>query len=151
MKTLAAALAFVILGAGIGLDASDRVGVYAVIDRVTFEPSAENPERVIIHGAFAVAVRNDNNYYEPVRRGYLYFTAAEPKALTRNEWNDLKSLAGRRNVVAFSSRFGQSVRVREEGERPQAPDTYVTNTGVHTIPRDRDYAPLKALEPHLPR
>lgn len=152
MKNIRAALAVVVLGgATIGLHASDRVGVYAVIDKVVFEPNAENPERMRIWGAFAVAMRNDNNLYAAVRRGYLYFSAADPRELMRREWNDLKALAGSRNIVAFGSRFGQSVRVRAEGEKPQAPDKYVMGIGVQTIPPDRDYAPIKALAAHINR
>lgn len=151
MKNILAALALVVLGATIGLDASDRVGVYAVIDKVVFEPNADNPERIRIWGAFAVATRNDNNLYDAVRRGYLYFSAAESRELARQEWNDLKALAGSKNIVAFGSRFGQSMRVRPEGEKPQAPDKYVMGIGVQTIQSDRDYAPIKALAAHINR
>jgi hypothetical protein len=151
MKRILAALALVVLGAAIGLDASDRVGVYAVIDKVVFEPSEDNPERIRIWGAFAVATRNDNNFYDPVQRGYLYFTASESRELTRYEWNDLKALAGSKNIIAFGSRFGQSVRVRAEGETPRSPDKYVMGIGIQTIRSDRDYAPIKALATHITR
>jgi hypothetical protein len=151
MRNSAAALALAVLGAAIHLQASDRVGVYGVVDKVVFEPSAENPERVQIWGAFAVATRNDRNLYEPVQRGYLYFTAGSSKELTRAEWNDLKSVAGTQRIVAFGSRFGQSVRVRRTTEQPQAPDTYVMGIGVNIIQPDKDYAPIKALAAHIAR
>ena len=151
MMNILAALALVVLGAPTGVDASDRVGVYAVIDKVVFEPNADSPERIRIWGAFAVATRHDKNNYDAVRRGYLYFRAADSRELARREWNDLKALAGSTNIVAFGSRFGQSVRVRAEGETPQAPDKYVMGVGIQTIRSDRDYAPIKALAAHITR
>ena len=142
----AAALTLMLaIAGGVALVASDRVGIYGVVDKVVFEPDAENPERVQIWGAFAVATRADRDNYQPVKSGYLYFTAGDEKALARAEWNDLKSVAGTRKIVAFGSRFGQSVRVREGKENPQKPDQYTTGTGVQTIRADRDYAPIKAL------
>jgi hypothetical protein len=146
---MVAALALV-AGATV-LDASDRIGVYALVDKVVFEPSADHPERIQIWGAFSIATRNDRDNYEPVQRGYLYFTAAGDKRLTRAEWNDLKTVAGTRDIVGFSSRFGQSLNVRAAGEPPRAPDTYVLGVGVHRIRPDRDYAPIKALTAHITR
>lgn len=145
MKSIAVALAIVLVGAAIGLQASDRTGVYGVVDKIVFEPSAENPERVQIWGAFAVASQKDNDAYDEVRRGYLYFAATDSKELARKEWNDLKTLAGSKKVAAFSSRFGQSVRVRAKNEQPQTPDNYVMGIGIQVIQAGRDYAPIKAL------
>jgi hypothetical protein len=149
MRITLAALALAAAVTAVTVHASDRVGVYALVDRVVFEPNAENPERVQIWGAFAVAKRNDNNYYDAVQRGYLYFSGAD--RLSRNEWNDLKALAGTKKIAAFSSRFGQSLRVRGENEKPASPDRYVLGTGVQTIQSDRDYAPIKDLASHLTR
>jgi hypothetical protein len=151
MKSLTVALCIIFVGAAIGLQASDRTGVYALVDKIVFEPSATNPERVQIWGAFAVASRNDNDTYDEMRRGYLYLTAADSKELARKEWNDLKALAGSKKVAAFSSRFGQSVRVRAESEKPQTPDKYVMGIGIQAIQADRDYAPIKALATQIRR
>jgi len=151
MKSIAAALAIIVVAGAIGLRASDRTGVYAVVDKVVFEPSADQPERVQLWGAFAVASRNDNDAYDEVRRGYLYFAAADSKALARREWNDLKALAGSKKIAAFGSRFDQSVRVRGENEKPQSPDRYVMGIGVQAVQADRDYAPIKALVAQIRR
>ena len=148
MRLTTAALALAITGAFVGntVSASDRVGVYAVVDRVVFEPNADQPDRIRIWGAFAVASRNDRDLYDQVQRGYLYFTVGGDRALTRTEWNDLKTLAGTKRIVAFGSRVGQSVRVRPESEAPQAPDTYSLGAGVHPVQNARtDYPPIKAL------
>jgi hypothetical protein len=145
MKNIAIVLAVACLGAAAGLHASDRVGIYGIVDKVVFEPSVGNPERVQIWGAFAVATRNDRDLYDAVQRGYLYFAVADDTRLSRNEWNDLRTLAGSKKIVAFSSRFGQSVRVRAPGDKPQDADKYVLGTGMHIIQADRDYPPIKAL------
>jgi hypothetical protein len=133
------------------VEASDRVGVYGVIDSVIFEPNADSPERVQLWGAFAVAKKNDRNLYEPVQTGYLYFQLPSEQRLARAEWNDLKSLAGAKRIVAFSARFGQSVRLRTAAEKPQAPDTYTLGVGVHPMRPDIDHAPIKALSLHINR
>lgn len=151
MRNTAAALALAFVGAAISLSASDRVGVYAVVDEVVFEPSADTPERIQIWGAFALATRNDRDLYDTVQRGYLYYTVADSTELTRREWADLKTLAGTQRIVAFGSRFGQAVHVRGEREEPQRPDKYVLGVGVQVIRSDRDYAPIRALAAHISR
>jgi hypothetical protein len=155
MRHTAAALALAMTGAALVgniASASDRVGVYAIVDRVEFEPSADRPDRIKIWGAFAVATRNDHDLYDAVQRGYLYFTVAADRAQTRTEWNDMKTLAGTKRIVAFGSRFGLSVRVRPESEAPQAPDTYSLGAGVHPVQNTRtDYPPIKALAAQITR
>jgi hypothetical protein len=151
MKVMVAALACVIAGTAIVVQASDRIGVYAVVDRVVFEPNDQNPERIQIWGAFAVATRNDRDNYDAVQRGYLYFTADRSDAMTRAEWNDLKSVAGTKRIVGFSSRFGQTVRVRAGTDKPATPDTYVTGVGVNAVRSNSDYAPIKALASQISR
>jgi hypothetical protein len=79
MKLRIAVLACVIAGTAIVAHASDRIGIYAVVDRVVLEPNEQNPERIQVWGAFAVATRNDRDNYDAVQRGYLYFTAAGAK------------------------------------------------------------------------
>jgi hypothetical protein len=151
MKNILTLVGLALVAASIGTHASDRVGIYAVVDRVVFEPTADAPERVQVWGAFAVAKQTERDFYEPVQRGYLYFTPADDKKLTRAEWNDLKSLAGTKRIAAFSARFGQSVRVRPPDEKPQAPDRYTLGVGVQTIQQNRDYAPIRELSAYLER
>jgi hypothetical protein len=138
-------LSLVAANAVIGLHASDRVGIYAVIDRVMFEPPSGTPDRVQLWGAFAIAKRGDANYYDPVQRGYLYFALDDSRDLARREWIDLRALADGKTIVAFSSRFGQSVRFRSDKEKPQSPDAYVVGLGVQTMRADSSYAPVHEL------
>jgi hypothetical protein len=140
-----AVLALVALCAATGVDASDRIGVYAVVDKVIFEPPSGPPQRVQLWGAFAIAKRGDAKAYEPVQRGYLYFSIGESRDLAEREWNDLKTLANGKTIVGFSKRFGQSVRLRAQTEVPQLPDPYVVDVGVRTMRADTSYAPVQQL------
>ena len=54
------------------ISASDRTAVYARIDKVVLEPTAESPQRAQVWGVFAMAKPNDMNDYLPPARGYLY-------------------------------------------------------------------------------
>ena len=126
--------------------ASDRVGVYAVIDKVVLEPNADAPERIQIFGVFALAERGDPNNYQPPQRGYLYFTApAGKESVARNEWADLKNLAGKHQVVAFGTRWELRATVRKADDKPSSPDTYQLSTGVVKVRSDTSYAPIKSL------
>lgn len=130
--------------------ASDRVAVYAKVDRVVLAPNAEAPDTIQVWGIFSVAQANDPNDYRPVAKGYLYFTAAKDRAATRREWSDLKSVAGTGQLVAFGSRYASIPRVRQPNEKPGNPDAYAINVGVTKIEGRTDYAPLHALLENRP-
>src|SRR5438874_11582026 len=53
--------------------ASGPIAVYALVDKVTFEPNADKPERVRISGVFITAEERSDSYSGP-QRGYLYFS-----------------------------------------------------------------------------
>ena len=130
------------------LRASDPVGVYCLIDKVVLEPSDTNPTSVQIWGAFSLAVPRSRNgvqtkpagsygdatagdVYAAVQKGYLYYTCPKGReAACRNEWNDLKSQAGKHEVVGFGSRYGTPATVRKSGDKPASPDEYSVNVGV---------------------
>src|SRR5262245_34032493 len=137
-------LALAVSAAAAAISASDRTAVYARVDKVVLEPSAETPQRVQVWGVFAIAKPNDANDYLPPARGYLYFSlAANPQAAQR-EWADLKSVAGTNEIVGFGSRWELKTRVRTSDEKPDKPDPYALGIGVTKI-RRTDYAPVKAL------
>ncbi|HJZ98335.1 MAG TPA: hypothetical protein VKE70_17615 [Candidatus Solibacter sp.] len=119
--------------------ASDFTGVYARIDRVEMES-----DRVQIWGVFSVAKTTDRNDYEKPVRGYLYFTLDRDGQAARNEWSDLKSLAGTGEVVAFSVR-GAPIRVRNSGDPSSNPDPYRTNMGIVKVRGRTDYEPVRAV------
>ena len=125
--------------------ASDFTGVYARIDKVALEPNPESPERIQVWGVFALAKPHDRNEYLPPARGYLYFKLDRNPQAARNEWNDLKQVAGAGEIVAFGSRSDAGPRLRTAGEKPDNPDPYVLNMGVTKVRGRTDYAPIRAL------
>src|SRR5690348_2745074 len=75
--------------------ASDPVGAYALIDKVVLEPNADAPTRIQVWGAFTFATEGSGDTYAAPVRGYLYYHAVKGKEDTcRNEWKDMKKIAG---------------------------------------------------------
>jgi hypothetical protein len=125
------------------IKASGPIGVYALVDKVAFEPSSDKPERVRISGVFIVAEEradNSTDYSEP-QRGYLYFGLPKGKEeLARREWEDLKSVAGTRQVVGLGSSWGTKVRVRKPDEEANPPSDYPMGNGLVKINADQPRA-----------
>jgi len=126
--------------------ASDPVGVYALIDKVVFEPNSDTPERIQLFGVFALHDRDNPNTYQTPQRGYLYFTLpAAKEGVARKEWADLKDMAGKHQVVAFGSRYQLRATVRKANDKPATPDVYTLSLGVVRVRTDTDYGPVKSL------
>ena len=136
----------IVVGLLTPLYASDRNAVYARVDRVVLEPRENAPDRIQIWGVFSMAKPNDPNDYLPAAKGYLYFRLpAANEQVTRNEWADLKAVAGTRQIVSFGSRWDLRARVRRGDETPSAPDDYSVNIGVSKVQGRTTYAPVRAL------
>jgi len=136
---LAAAVLTMTLCLGV-VNASGPIGVYALVDRVAFEPNADKPERIRISGVFSVAEETPNNstVYSAPQRGYLYFGLPRGnEQLARREWADLKSVAGTRQVVGLGSSWGTKVRVRKPDEDAKAPDDHPIANGLVKINSDQ--------------
>ena len=128
------------------VSASDPVGVYAKVDRVTFEPNESAPTAVQVWGVFSIAKPNNGNDYEPAARGYLYYTTRDNPELARREWADLERVAGTGEIVAFGSRWrGTPPRVRAANEKPENPDPYAVNVGLTKVTGRAEYAPIRAI------
>ncbi len=113
------------------LDASDPIGLYAVIDKLVLEPAEGKPQRVQIWGAFSLADTRNNDDYGTPQKGYLYYSCAPAQASTcQNEWADLKSVAGKGVGVGFGGRHMPTGRVRSASDKPESPDTYPIRMGV---------------------
>jgi hypothetical protein len=143
-------LATLILLAALSLGtarASDFASVYALIDKVVFEPNADKPERIQIFGVFAVARTDDRNLYQPAQRGYLYFTLPNgQRDLALREWADLKAKAGTHTVISFGVRSTlKAPTVRKTSEKPASPDEYTLGFGPVQVRSDTDYAPVKSV------
>jgi hypothetical protein len=78
------------------------VGIYAIVDEVTFEPNDSSPNFVRISGVFVVPVRMSSGSYQRPQKGYLYFRIAPgAEQATRRDWAELTPVAGSGKVVAF--------------------------------------------------
>jgi hypothetical protein len=123
--------ATVVLTSTVALRASDPMGLYTVVQKVVLEPSETEPLRIQIWGAFALSdTRNGDDYLAP-QTGYLYYACPQGAERTcRNEWADLKSVAGTGTGVGFGGRYLDSGRVRKASEKPEKPDMYPIKMGV---------------------
>src|SRR4030095_6131317 len=82
------------------LTASGPMGVYAIVDKVVFEPSESAPERVQVWGAFTF-VDTSSGGNLPSTRGYMYFRlpasneggSAAVVSAVKKECRDLKLCA----------------------------------------------------------
>ena len=150
VATLIAAFALSLLT--IDTDASDWIGIYARIDKVVFEPSADNPERIQIWGAFALASKENRNSYQPARRGYLYYSLKPVKEeVCRKEWADLKAKAGTDQIIGFGGRDMPTGSIRSGDEKATDPDIYPVGFGlVKMSDRGSNYPPIVELK-SLPR
>src|SRR5688500_12829625 len=127
--------------------ASDPIGVFALVDKVVFEPNETAPERIQIWGAFAIAVKSDRDSYLPPQKGYLYYTLPAEKAeVAKKEWNDLKKVAGKNEGIGFGSRYESKATVRKAETKPANPEPYILGWGMARMSqRSADYPPIKAL------
>jgi hypothetical protein len=142
--TLVLLLALFGFGASRAL-ASDPVGIYALVDKVVFEPNETNPERIQVWGAFAIA-EGYGYTYKNAERGYLYFKAnSEKPTACRNEWSDLKAVAGTGQIVAFGSRYVEKGKLRKKETKAENPDVYPVAMGLTKVKERDDYEPLKQL------
>lgn len=114
------------------------LGIYAIVDQVTFEPNGSEPNCVRMAGVFVVPFRMSSGGYQKPERGYLYLKIAPgAEEATRQDWNELKAVAGSGKVVAFgyywvpnphdpqgNPHHSLEVTVHAEGEASPTPDVY---------------------------
>ena len=90
------------------LRASGPLGVYAIVEKVVFEPTEAGATRLQVWGSFALFEPTDGSVTRAVR-GYMYFslpTQSNPRRpnepdMARREWSDLKAVAGTGQAVGF--------------------------------------------------
>lgn len=113
------------------------VGIYAVIDAVTFEPDGPSPNFIRISGVFVVPVPMSSGQYNRPQRGFIYFRIPSGmEEATRKDWNELKTVAGTGRAVGFGQYWVSNpndpqgnphhsleVKVRTNGEAA-SPDAY---------------------------
>jgi hypothetical protein len=145
MKSTIGLAAMLAISAGIGVGkASGPVAVFALVESVTYEPSADKPERIRITGVFSISGPAQGQYSEP-QRGYLYFAARtryDEQAF--REWADIKSVAGTRQIIGFGAAWTPpKVRIRRADEEPKDPDEYLLGNGVAKV--NSEHPRAKAL------
>jgi hypothetical protein len=132
------------LGSCLNALASDPIGIYALVDKVVFEPNEKAPERIQVWGAFAIA-EGYGVTYDKAQRGYLYYKLNEKKPeVCRKEWADLKSVAGTGQIVGFGSRYEEKGSLRQTDAKPEKPDAYPLGFGMTKVAK-RDYKPINEL------
>lgn len=127
--------------------ASDPIGVFALVDKVTIQPTPENPQTIQIWGVFCLAKKETRNEYHPPKRGYLYYALPgdKPEA-ARKEWNDLRQIAGTGAIIGFASRYKPIGTVHLADAPPKKPLPYPVGFGmVRADARSSEYPPVKAL------
>jgi hypothetical protein len=130
-RMLVAALAAVLVFTAVSVRASDPCGVYALIEKVVLEPNDTEPTEVQIWGAFALSDARMGGGYLPAQRGYLYYSCPKGRdTVCLNEWLDLKSMAGKPQMVGFGGRYVPTGKLRKLDEKPTMPDTYPIQMGV---------------------
>jgi hypothetical protein len=150
-------IACLLLPASLQVFASEMVGIYAIVDKVVFEPDEKAPLRVQIWGTF-VTTREATP-----KRGYMYFQLPgtflrqEANEAAKKEWADLKAVAKTGQAVAFGQRFFPFVhqlqaneyfktlgRVRSAADPPVSPDPYPINIGLSKVSNSTTVNKLKA-------
>ena len=145
MTTTRMVLLFVVISAAAAnLIASGPVGIYAILDKVIFEPNDNAPERIQLWGAFKYV---EGGLQRPgntslTQRGYLYFKlpSGSQQPAAKSEWRDLKAIAGTGQAVGFGDWFytggfnpadvRTDARIRPASEMPANPGNYNTNAGI---------------------
>lgn len=127
---------------------SGPLGVYAIVERVVFEPSQAAPERAQVWGAFAYVNGTPGGRefgVSAAKRGYLYFklpdvagrggapALATSIELVKREWADLAAVAGTGQAVGFGAWWTNGAFDWSNGFDPAALDRTQTATGTVRI------------------
>jgi hypothetical protein len=139
-------VALIVVGSAAVLQASGPAGCYGIVEKVVLEPNDSAPERVQVWGVFAIGDGKAGDGYLEPRRGYLYFKLPESAAVSYRgsnvtsrtaalaEWNDLKSVAGSGEVIAFADRSSAaSLKVHLAAEKTASPEFYPLFSGIAAV------------------
>lgn len=149
MRRISQLVAVAVVLVGNAARASDRTGIYAIIDSVTIESKGEPEETIALRGLFSLA-KGRRDYAPPVY-GQMFFRLTQGKeAACRKEWADFQRVAGTGECIAFARRYGKLGRVRKPKQPLDLPDRYSVNVGLRRIRPEGNYTPIKRLV-HVPR
>jgi len=147
------------------LFADGPVGVFAMVQKVVFEPSEQAPKKIQVWGVF-VWVDGGLKAPGPInlpQRGYMYFKLpvnTADSAAAKKQWSEIKTFVGTNQIIAFGD-WGnagpfediyipvtggqEEVRVRKQNEAPAKPVTYPIRMGLVKIANDASHESLRTL------
>jgi hypothetical protein len=118
--------AFAVAALTVPAAASDPLAVYCMIEKVVLEPP-DCPERAQVWGA---CMPSNQRPMAP-KRGYFYYKPTPgQEEMSRREWADLKSVAGKEVAVGFGRRGYAYGTFRALDAKVEAPDEYPIHLGV---------------------
>ena len=130
-------------GWAVTLNASDPVGVYAVVEKIVLEPSDAAPQRIQIWGAFCWPTPTIRTIMD--RRNAATFITRARRGRTASAGTngaDLKTVAGKNTGIGFGGRYKDLGRVRRADEKAASPDTYPIQLGVVRMTGFRSSLPV---------
>ena len=113
---------------------SDRVAVYAKVDKVILEPSAGEPATIQVSGCVlgrAGRQSRTTTSRRPAAICYYRLPSRVDLGPTR-EWADLQSVAGTGEIVAFGSRWGRRAARATDSPTSRRTPIRTLNAGLTT-------------------
>ena len=145
--------------------AEGPVAVYAMVQKVVFEPGETAPTAIQVWGVF-VWVDGGLKSPGPInvpQRGYMYFKlppGSANAAAARKQWAEIRTTAGTDQVLAFGDwnyagpfedlhvsvpGGSEDVRVRRQNEMPAKAITYPLRTALFKVANDSAHESLRTL------
>jgi hypothetical protein len=142
MKRPSLGIALFVLGLAPAAHATGPAGIWSEVSHVVYEPSAQAPTRIQIHGCFSFATSTPSacqggqgayNYSCPAS-GYMYFECpAGDEALCKLQWSEIEASIGQPSCVGWGQFDQAKGSVRAITDPPSNPDPYPLGMGVDTV------------------
>lgn len=134
-KLLVALFASAVVAVPAVASASSPAAVFGDIEKVVFEPNADDPDtatRVAIYGVFAKSNGATPPVYQPAKRGFFYYACpAGQLATCRMEWKEIKRAVGTPDCAGWgdSTKDGGTIHAWCDA-RPATAQPYPIYMGV---------------------
>jgi hypothetical protein len=135
-------LGLALLGLASTAHATGPAGIWGTVSQVVYEPNAQTPTRVQIHGCFLFSSATPStcqggqgayNYSCP-ESGYMYFECpAGDEALCKLQWSEIEASIGQAWCAGWGQFDQPKGTVRASSEPPANPDPYPLGMGVDTV------------------
>jgi MYXO-CTERM domain-containing protein len=134
-RWLVAIAAFLVISAPLVAEASVPTGIIVRVAKVSYEPSATQPKRVLIEGVFALIKDPKTNTYSYPLVGSMYFECPTGQGKTcKMEWADIAKIAGAKTCSMFGAVDKPTGKVWAPGTKPTQADPYPIAIGVLNTP-----------------